>query len=61
MLKYLSIILVVFFAVSCGRATLSVDPYHHKGYSNQNQKKDCKDDCKGLKGKARSDCNKRCN
>jgi hypothetical protein len=60
MLKYLSLIFVVFFAVSCGRTTLTVDPYHHNNYYS-NQEKDCKDDCKGLKGKARSDCNRRCN
>ena len=56
MFKYLSIFFIILFVFSCSSA-IKIDPYS----DNQSQKKDCKEDCKGLKGKQRADCNKRCN
>lgn len=56
--KYMYLILTVLLAISCGTATMKIDPI---GKSTQQNKKDCKDSCKGLKGKERADCNKRCN
>lgn len=48
------------FVVSCSTA-IKVDPFLDNKGSSQVQKKNCKDDCKGLKGKARADCNRNCN
>jgi len=61
MLKHLSTIFFITFIFTCCSSTLTVDPYHHDKNTYQNQKKNCKDECKGLTGKARAECSKRCN
>ena len=66
MLIHLCCIFIIIFAISCGPATIKIDPYLKDKNSDQkdnypNQMIDCKDKCKGLKGKQRADCNKNCN
>ncbi len=43
------------------RAIIVPDYTHHNQYEDRHDKKDCKHDCKGLKGKDRANCNKYCN
>ncbi len=49
------------FAVLIGFAAASFACRSHQAPEEHHQKKDCKDKCKGLKGKDRGDCNKACN
>ena len=52
-IMFMMVVLSV-FAFSCG--SMMKTPSVGSG-----SKKDCKDQCKDLKGKERADCNKRCN
>jgi len=60
MLKRVCIFFVCSIIISCGSSIIKIDPYL-KDNTTQFDKKDCKDKCKGLKGKQRADCNKNCN
>lgn len=62
MIKRLALLTVLIafvgFSVSCG--SLIIFPQNDK-HERHADKKNCKDSCKGLKGKERANCNKRCN
>lgn len=49
------------FAVIIGLTLASFGCRSHQAPEERHHKKDCKEKCKGMKGKDRADCNKACN